>query len=500
MSKKHPRTTRASSHLLKDKNRIYPDVLTSEYLEELLTFSRVATQGYAVCICNIPKFRDDLMSLLAEKLKPDGIGFHTVRLSENEQSLGRIIRILLESDDFLKFKKNYKKVALSVIGLDNAILEDEKKFDKRPTALQGINQQRDYLRTLPFPLFIWVPEWLAAKLPAFAPDFWVAKSVVFECLGTSEMINQSLSQLSGAEIEFDNLDQAKRKIRIYEKLIKVSEDRRTKSNFIMNLGVIHHKLGNYREAQKLYLQSLEISEELGDKSGIARTLHQLGMIHQEQGNYAEAVKKYEESLKIAEELGNKSGIAATLHQLGNIHYRQGNYAEAVKKYEQSLKITKELRDKKGIAYTLGQLGNVHYDQGNYPEAQKNYEEVLKLSIELGDRSSISITFHQLGMIHQDQGNYKEAVKKYEQSLKIKQELGDKSGIASTLHQLGMINEEQKDYREAMRKYLTAFSIFKELGSPNAKIAEESLARLREKMGEKAFEKTWKEIMGKDSSE
>ena len=41
------------------------------------------------------------------------------------------------------------------------------------------------------------------------------------------------------------------------------------------------------------------------------------MIHQHQGNYEEAVKKYNQSLKIEEELGDKSGIARTLHQLGN---------------------------------------------------------------------------------------------------------------------------------------------------------------------------------------
>ena len=43
------------------------------------------------------------------------------------------------------------------------------------------------------------------------------------------------------------------------------------------------------------------------------------MIHHDQGNYEEAVKKYNQSLKIAEELGDKSGIAETLHQLGMIH-------------------------------------------------------------------------------------------------------------------------------------------------------------------------------------
>ncbi|MCJ7578491.1 MAG: tetratricopeptide repeat protein, partial [candidate division Zixibacteria bacterium] len=109
---------------------------------------------------------------------------------------------------------------------------------------------------------------------------------------------------------------------------------------------------------------------------------------------------------------------------------------------------------------------------------------LKIAEELGDKSGIAQTLHQLGNIHYDQGNYQEAVKKYEESLRIAEELGDKDGIARSYGQLGGINEEQKDYIEAMRKYWIAFSILKELGSPDAKIVERSLARLREKMGEK----------------
>ena len=89
-------------------------------------------------------------------------------------------------------------------------------------------------------------------------------------------------------------------------------------------GIIYHQQGNYIEAENLYNQSLKIKKDMGDKRGIAQTLHQLGMIHQDQGNYEKAVKKYNQSLKIEEDLGDKSGKASTLHQLGMIHEEQGN--------------------------------------------------------------------------------------------------------------------------------------------------------------------------------
>jgi hypothetical protein len=41
--------------------------------------------------------------------------------------------------------------------------------------------------------------------------------------------------------------------------------------------------GDYTEARRLYGESLKIAEELGDKQGIANTLHQLGMLAQDAG-------------------------------------------------------------------------------------------------------------------------------------------------------------------------------------------------------------------------
>ena len=88
---------------------------------------------------------------------------------------------------------------------------------------------------------------------------------------------------------------------------------------------------------------MKIQEELGNKSGIAGTLHQLGTIHQQQGNYDEAVELYQKSLKIQEELGNKSGIANTLGQLGRLYeMKDESFLAALEKYIQALLIFREL--------------------------------------------------------------------------------------------------------------------------------------------------------------
>ena len=152
------------------------------------------------------------------------------------------------------------------------------------------------------------------------------------------------------------------------------------------------------------------------------------------------------------------------------------------------------------ASTHSQPGMMHKYQGNYDEAIDLYQQSLKIEQKLGGRSGIAITLHDLAAIHQYQGNYEQGVDMYQQILEIQRELGDKSGIASTLGQLGRLHEEQDaDYPAALEKYHQARLIFKELHSPDAVIAENDIARLKETMGEEAFSEAMEDIMGKYGS-
>jgi tetratricopeptide (TPR) repeat protein len=225
----------------------------------------------------------------------------------------------------------------------------------------------------------------------------------------------------------------------------------------------------------------------------AAALHHLGMIYHGQSRYDEAVTIYQESLKITEELGDKRGIAITLGQLGNVHYAQGRYDEAVTMYQESRKIAEELGDRNGIAITLHQLGRIHQDRGRYDEAVTMYQESLKIFEELGDRSGIANTLHQFGMIHHAQGRYDEAVTMYQESLKIEEELGNRNGIAISIEQMGRIFQAQGNYKEALRSYLNAFAIFYELNSPYKDLAGQNIMTLKEEIGDALFDRYYEEM-------
>jgi tetratricopeptide (TPR) repeat protein len=130
-----------------------------------------------------------------------------------------------------------------------------------------------------------------------------------------------------------------------------------------SVSVIYHQLGmtaqdrgRLDEADDWYRKSLTISEELGNRPGMAGSYHQLGRTAQDRGRLDEAEDWYRKSLTIKEELGNRPGMASTYHQLGITAQARGRLDEADDWYRKSLTIKEELGNHPHMALTYAQLG------------------------------------------------------------------------------------------------------------------------------------------------
>ena len=130
----------------------------------------------------------------------------------------------------------------------------------------------------------------------------------------------------------------------------------------------------------------QIREELGNACPAWRaTYHQLGMTAQRRGRLDEADDWYRKALTISEELGNRPGMAITYGQLGNTAYDRGRLDEAGDWYRKALTIFEELGDRPRMASTYHQLGMTAQDRGRLDEADDWYRKALTISEELGDR-------------------------------------------------------------------------------------------------------------------
>jgi tetratricopeptide (TPR) repeat protein len=264
-----------------------------------------------------------------------------------------------------------------------------------------------------------------------------------------------------------------------------------------NFGSLIHERGDYEQALEYYNRSLKISEELGDRSGVASTNGQIGIIHQHRGRYEQALEYYTHSLKILEELNDRSGVAISLHQIGNIHYHRRNHEEALEYYERSLKIEEELNNRSGVASSLHQIGTIHRERGHYKQALEHYDRSLKISEELGDRSGVAGSLRQIGNVNYHRGEYDQALEYYNRALKIEEELGSRAGVATSLGQIGILFIDVGTYEEAFKYLLSALTVFIELESPNTALVVNNIKQLRVKWGKEQFDAAWREATDED---
>ncbi len=123
---------------------------------------------------------------------------------------------------------------------------------------------------------------------------------------------------------------------------------------------------------------------MGDRFAIARVLNELGNLAMSQGNYAAGQALYEESQSLFREMGSRSGIGMSLINLGSAVYLQGEYVTARALYEECLALYNEMDEKQQTAYALLGLGLVDLAE-NKPEAREHILHSLRLRRESGEQ-------------------------------------------------------------------------------------------------------------------
>jgi tetratricopeptide (TPR) repeat protein len=274
-------------------------------------------------------------------------------------------------------------------------------------------------------------------------------------------------------------------IRQLNQSIETTKGKR-KATALTNVGIIYQGIGDLATATKLYNEAKEIFQKEGVEEEAARVMHLLGTVHYSQGNYDVAMDLYTKSQKKVED---QELIAQSLYAQGMIHQDKGDYDVAIKLYEKCLKLANENSNIKLIANVLNMLGNLYEDKHDHAKAREFFNQSLRIKKTLGDRKGYATSLHNLARIYAHEGNDSRAIELYHESLEIKKEVSDIRGIAESFGQLGKLHEKNQDYDTALDYYMQALSIFTQLNHPYSEIARSDIARIKEKIGKEAFEKS-----------
>ena len=154
----------------------------------------------------------------------------------------------------------------------------------------------------------------------------------------------------------------------------------------------HYQMGQWDQAEQLYLQVLEVDPNQVD------ALHLLAAIAGQTGRESEAIKYLRAVLRL------QPGLAAAHNNLGNAFAAQGKFPEAVACFQEAVRL------QPGLAGAHNNLGNALREQGRLAEAVASLRQALRLKPDYAEaHQNLGLTLQSDGKLAEAQACLQQAV-------------------------------------------------------------------------------------------
>lgn len=210
------------------------------------------------------------------------------------------------------------------------------------------------------------------------------------------------------------------------------------------------------ESRRIYTQSLELEQVLGDQEGIAFSLHMLANVASVEGDVKTARELHMKSIAISREINATWVLALAQFSLGDIEYNQGNLALAEELSNEGLKHFRHIGEKFGMGRVLSNLGYIMCAKEDFFAAKNTFLEALHLTKELGDKDGMTMVLNGLAGVLQREEKQMMSARLQGVVIAIERELGTELSLM-TMEQR-MFDSTAKALKESMGKeaYQTEF--------------------------------------------
>jgi len=240
-------------------------------------------------------------------------------------------------------------------------------------------------------------------------------------------------------------------------------------------------------------------EELNDPWGIALSWNAAAIGARDRGDYVSAQSNFEKSLSFWRATGDRTAVARCLHNLGNILKSRADHARAREAMSEAMQIFEEIGDHSGAAWALNQQGDVAKGQGDLPGARTLYERALGAFRRAGDRWGEGRSLTDLGTIACELGEHSVAFENFRESLDIFAGLKHRRGIARVLEGLACFAMSKGEARRALSVAAAASHLRRVVSYPLTPVEQSKLdEKLRgawQQLGETEGKQAWAEGYG-----
>jgi predicted ATPase/DNA-binding SARP family transcriptional activator len=220
----------------------------------------------------------------------------------------------------------------------------------------------------------------------------------------------------------------------------------------------HLELGSER-----LQQAIEAAGERGDAADRAKALRTSSAIAVLRGRYADARRYAERGLRVYRELGDQSGVARSLSNLGAILHAQGELAEAAATLDESIALC-GADDDRVRALALNNRGDVALSAHEWTTAERSFRQSLELLEAMGDTANVARSIYNLAAVELGRQRFDAAAPLLARSLRHACEVDDREDMAWSLLGLAAVDAHHERLESGRRLLVTAEGLLRDMGA------------------------------------
>jgi len=256
---------------------------------------------------------------------------------------------------------------------------------------------------------------------------------------------------------------------LYLKTLEIAErgsqtDSFLKDAVLRSLFALYVNTGRSAEAEAIGRRDPKIETELGPSGAPeplliatarghdwmnARSTLAVGWINYLHGDTETAAARSKTASEISRRLGARPSLSDALNLMATVHYKRGEYDEARTIYLEALAVSSSSNYTFGNARNWSSLGSTAYRQGDYRVALENYEKSLEERRRFGNKDEVARAMNDLANVHQEMGAHQRALALRQQALALWKETANRSGMADALNDIAWVYQSMGNYPKAL---------------------------------------------------
>jgi predicted ATPase/class 3 adenylate cyclase len=216
--------------------------------------------------------------------------------------------------------------------------------------------------------------------------------------------------------------------------------------------------GYYTEGRAWLTEILALPGVADHAQHRVRALQTAGHLANCQGEYPAATTLLEESRAISNELGDTTALAASLHLLANSAAGRGELERAAELYGEARQLNQRANNRAAEILNILQLAEVSLQRADLVQARQLAMESLQTSRQRSQRWAIARSMHVLGRVATAEGDFATAADMHQQSLAIQESLNDQQGRIRSLAALARVAQQQGETEVARQRYAESLRV------------------------------------------